>query len=186
MTMKSLKTLQKLAKIAKILSKIAFIFAVIGVCGCAAGLLSAAFGSGAVVKWGGVTLHGILSGFDGSDLKSVSAVLAGWTIICAGEAVLAKFAETYFRHALDAGTPFTHDGAKELTRLGILTLVIPAGCAVLGSVTEGLIAGFMQVETASAMDVLFDNDAGIVLGVMFILGALLCRYGAELRENGTR
>ncbi len=186
MTMKSLKTLQKLAKIAKILSKIAFIFAVIGVCGCAAGLLSAAFGSGAVVKWGGVTLHGILSGFDGSDLKSVSAVLAGWTIICAGEAVLAKFAETYFRHALDAGTPFTHDGAKELTRLGILTLVIPAGCAVLGSVAEGLIAGFMQVETASAMDVLFDNDAGIVLGVMFILGALLCRYGAELRENGAR
>ena len=36
------------------------------------------------------------------------------------------------------------------------------------------------------MDVLFDNGAGIVLGVMFILGALLCRYGAELRENGTR
>ena len=64
--------------------------------------------------------------------------------------------------------------------------MIPAGCAVLGSVAEGLIAGFMQVETASAMDVLFDNDAGIVLGVMFILGALLCRYGAELRENGTR
>ena len=38
--MKSLNTIQKLSKIGKVLSKIAFIFSVIGFCGCIAGLLS--------------------------------------------------------------------------------------------------------------------------------------------------
>ena len=29
----------------------------------------------------------------------------------------------------------------------------------------------------------FDNEASIVLGIMFILGSLLCRYGAEMKED---
>ena len=33
------------------------------------------------------------------------------------------------------------------------------------------------------MDRYFDNEASIVLGIMFILGSLLCRCGAELRER---
>ena len=32
-------------------------------------------------------------------------------------------------------------------------------------------------------DMYFDNEASIVLGIMFILGSLLCRYGAELRKH---
>ena len=42
--------------------------------------------------------------------------------ICAGEAVLAKFAEHYFKRELTDGTPFNLGGAKELMRLGILTI----------------------------------------------------------------
>lgn len=103
-------------------------------------------------------------------------------ILCAGEAVLAKFAEVYFKNELRAETPFTLAGAKELLRLGILTLAIPTGCAVAGSIIEGIIAGFMKVEQA-AMDMYFDNEASIVLGMMFILGSLLCRYGAELMDG---
>ena len=41
----------------------------------------------------------------------------------------------------------------------------------------------MKVEKAAAMDMYFDNKASIVLGIMFILGALLCRCGAERMEN---
>ena len=33
------------------------------------------------------------------------------------------------------------------------------------------------------MDLYFDNEASIVLAMMFIPGSLLCRYGAELREE---
>ncbi len=181
--MKSLNTIQKLSKIGKVLSKIAFIFSVICFCGCIAGLLSLSFGNGSLIKIGGVTLHALISEEYGYNIKSITATLSGWMIICAGEAVLAKFAEVYFRNELRAETPFTLAGAKELLRLGILTLTIPTGCAVVGSIVEGIIAGFMKVEKAEAMDMYFDNEASIVLGIMFILGSLLCRYGAELWEH---
>ena len=74
------------------------------------------------------------------------AGVCGWLIVCAGQAVLAKFAETYFKNKLQAGTPFTFGGAKELLRLGVLTLVIPTGCSVLGSIAEGIAAGFWNAE----------------------------------------
>ena len=181
--MKSLHTIQKLAQIGKILSKIAFIFSIIGFCGCIAGLLSLCFGNGSLIKISGVTLHGLISEEYGYNIKNISATISCWMIVCAGEAVLAKFAEAYFKNELSAETPFTLTGAKELLRLGILTLVIPTGCAVAGSIAEGIIAGFMKVEKAAAMDVYFDNEASIVLGIMFIIGSLLCRYGAELEES---
>ena len=181
--MKSLNTIQKLSKIGKVLSKIAFIFSIIGFCGCIAGLLSLSFGNGNLIKIGGVTLHGLISEEYGYNIKSIIATLSGWMIVCAGESVLAKFAEVYFKNELKAETPFTLAGAKELLRLGILTIAIPTGCAVVGSIVEGIVAGFMNVEKATAMDMYFDNEASIALGIMFILGSLLCRYGAELKEN---
>ena len=181
--MKSLNTIQKLSKIGKVLSKIAFIFSVIGFCGCIAGLLSLNFGNGRLIKIGGVTLHGLIPEEYGYNIKSITATLSGWLIVCAGEAVLAKFAESYFKNELKAKTPFTLAGAKKLLQLGILTITIPTACAVAGSIAEGFIAGFMKVKQTEAMDMYFDNESSIVLGIMFILGSLLCRYGAEMREH---
>lgn len=181
--MNTRQMIQKLSKIGRVLSKIAFVFSVIGFCGCIAGLLSLCFGKGSLIKIGGVTLHGLVSEEYGYNIKSITAALSGWMVVCAGEAVLAKFAEVYFKNELRAETPFTLAGAKELLRLGILTLAIPTGCAVAGSIIEGIIAGFMKVEQAAAMDLYFDNEASIVLGIMFILGSLLCRYGAELMDG---
>lgn len=183
--MKSLDTIQKLSKIGRVLSKIAFLFSVIGFCGCIAGLLSLSFGNGSLIKIGGVTLHALISEEYGYNIKNITAALSGWMIICAGKAVLSKFAEVYFKNELKAETPFTLVGAKGLL-LGILTLAIPTGCAVAGSIVEGIIAGFMQVEKAEAMDIYFDNAASIALGIMFILGSLLCRYGAELKERAEK
>ena len=184
--MKSLHTIQKLSKIGKVLSKIAFICSVIGFCGAVAGIISMSLGNGGVIKLGGVTLHKLISEEYGYNIKSITATLSGWLIVCAGEAVLAKFAEAYFKNELKAETPFTRAGASELLRLGILTLAVPTGCAVVGSIVRGIVAGFMKVEETAAMDKLFDNSASIALGVMFLLGSLLCRYGAELRENAER
>ena len=50
--MKSLNTIQSLSKLGKVLSKIAFILAVVGFCGCIAGLLSLSFGNGGLLKLG--------------------------------------------------------------------------------------------------------------------------------------
>ena len=108
---------------------------------------------------------------------------SAWADVCAGEAALAKFAESYFRNEQKAETPFTSAGAKELLRLEILAIAVLTGCAMAGSIAEGILAGFMQVENTVAMDRYMDNEASIVLGIMFLFGSLLCRYGAEMREN---
>ena len=90
------------------------------------GLLSNVFGSSKVFKIGGVTIYGLLADIDAYNVKSISATLVAWLIVCMGEAALAKFAELYFRNAEAFGTPFTHTGARELRRLGIMMIVIPA------------------------------------------------------------
>lgn len=175
--MRSLKTIQKLSSLGSILSKIAFILSVVGFCGCIAGLIGLRFGSDAVLKLGNIRLHGLLANEYGRAAESVAAALCGWVFVCAGKAVLAKFAECYFKNELRAETPFTLAGAKELQRLGILALAIP-----LGSIAEGLAAGLLNTETATAAELYFDNEASLVLGLMFLLGSLLCRYGAEQKE----
>ena len=181
--MKSLKTIQKFSGIGRILSKIAFVLSMVGFCGCIAGLISLSFADAGVIRIGGVTLYGMISEKIGYGTGAAAAALFGWMIVCAGEAVLAKFAEHYFKNELKAGTPFTFAGAREMLRLGILTLAVPTGCAVAGSIVEGIAAGFMNIEKVSAMDMYFDGAWSIALGVMFIAVSLLCRYGAEVTEN---
>ena len=181
--MQSLRTIQSLSRLGKVLSSIAFIFSIIGVCGCLAGIFSLNIGSGHLIQIGDVTLHGLIRSPSGSSIGSITAALSGWLIVCAGEAVLAKYAEVYFKHELDAKTPFTLAGAKELLRLGILAMAIPTGCAVAGRIFEGILVGFMKEKQAAAMELSFHQETSIVLGIMLILGALLCRYGTEQMEE---
>lgn len=175
--MKTLETIQRFSRLGRTLSRTAFILAVVGFCGCVLGLFSLALGSDGVMRWGGVTIHGVLAGVE--ELGSVRAALVGWLILCAGEAVLAKLAERYFRNELTAGTPFTLAGAGELRRLGILSLVLPAGCAAAACMVEGIVAGFSGGAQEIAGDLWQDGGVGIALGVMFLALSLLCRYGAE-------
>lgn len=182
--MKSLNIIQKLFKIARVLCEVAFVFATVGFCASLIGLICLCFGADNVLKIGGVTIHGIISENLGYDIKSVAASLSGLPFICAGAAVAAKFAEVYFKNELKEGTPFTLGGAKEMLRLGIITIAVPTGTAVIGRVVEGVVAGFMNVEKAEVFEVYFDNETSIVLGIMFIAVSLLCRYGAEIKEKG--
>ena len=181
--MNSLKTIQTLSKIGKTLCKIAFVFAVIGICGCIIAIISSSIGGGNVLKLGGITIHGLISENLGYETGSIVAALIGWLIVCAGEAILSKYAELYFKNELAAETPFTFPGAKELLRLGIMTAVIPTGCAIIGSIVEGIAAGMMNAEKAAGMNMHIYNEVSITLGIMFILAALLCHYGAAIREG---
>ena len=96
--MKTLTTIQKISRLGKTLSKIAFVFSVIGFVGCLAGLCGMGLGGGTLIKIGGVTLHGWILNDYGYSMGSIAAALAAWVIVCAGEAVLAKFAERYFKN----------------------------------------------------------------------------------------
>lgn len=177
--MKTLNAVQTLSKIGKILSKIVYICCIVGFCGCVAGIL-AMFAGAETVKLGGVTLHSILETEADVSVGSVWAAIAVGMILCVGEFFVARMAHRYFEHELNAGTPFTLDGAKELLRLGISVVWIPIATTVLAQVTQGVMAQCMEnVETLNLEG--FDS---VTLGVMLILMSLLCKYGAECKENG--
>ena len=68
------------------------------------------------------------------NISTAYAAMAAGMILCAGEAVLAKFAEHYFKRELADGTPFDLGGAKELMRLGILAICIPIGMQMIAEI----------------------------------------------------
>ena len=83
-----------------------------------------------------------------------------------------------------AGRNPLHPGRGEgIAAPGILTIAISVGCAALGGIAEGVVAGFMNIEQAAVTDLYLDNEANIALGVMFMVLSLLCRYGAELTHG---
>lgn len=98
---------------------------------------------------GKIKIHGTILSDVGVNAANFAAALSGWMIVCAGEAVVAKFAEIYFKNELQAETPFTIGGAKELQRLGILVIAVSVFCNAAGVLVEGVISGFTNVEKYS-------------------------------------
>ena len=176
--MKTLNIIQKLSKIGKVLSKIMFIFCIIGFCGCIVGILSMALGA-PTLKIGGVTLESILNTEAEVTVGTVYAAMVAGMILCAGEAVLAKFAEHYFNCELTDGTPFTFASAKEIQRLGILTICLPIGTQIVAEVVHAVMEQTMQ----GVAPLRLDSSGSVTLGVMFIVMSLICRYGATMYEE---
>lgn len=175
---KTLKTIQTLAKIGRILSKIIFILSIVGFCGCLAGLISLAVGFTAI-QIGGVTLHSIIENKAGLTMGTLYAAMTGGMILCAAEAVLSKFAEHYFKRELADGTPFNLGGAKELLRLGILTICIPVGAVILAAIVQAILS--LTLTDVVPLDMSAYGSTS--LGIMMIVSSLLCKYGAEKCGN---
>ncbi|MBQ4423768.1 MAG: hypothetical protein II872_05565 [Clostridia bacterium] len=176
--MKTLKTLQTLAKVGKILSTIVYVVCIVGGCLCAAGIISLlVIPEG--FRIGGVTIAALIFEKAGWSMTTCYAAAAIGIVFCAGEAVLAKFAERYFKNELAAGTPFTFDGAKELMRLGVLAICISVGTAIVVGIVYGVFR--LAAEDMNKLDLYHGGSAGI--GVMMIVGSLLCRHGAEVSEK---
>ena len=176
--MNMLKTIQTLSKIGKILSKIVYICCVVGFCVCIVGIISLGLG-GEVFKLGGVTIHSIIESHSHMSMQALYTAMAVGIVLCAAEAVLSKFAEIYFKNELADGTPFTLRGAKELMRLGILTISIPLSMVIVCSIGVAIADNFFpEIEKLS-----YDGYASVGLGVMMILSSLFCRYGAEVCDG---
>ena len=173
--MNTLKTIQTLSKIGRILSKIVYICCLVGFCGCIIGIVSLGLG-GEVFKLGGVTIHSIIDSHSHMSMPALYTAMAVGMVLCAAEAVLCKFAELYFKNELADGTPFTMRGAKELLRLGILTIVIPLGtvivCSIGVSIADNMVPGIDKLSIG--------EFSSVGLGVMMIVLSLFCRYGAEV------
>lgn len=174
----TLKTIQTLAKIGKVMSKIAYICALVGVGVCVVSLVCLPLLGDRIVMIDGESLSQLMGMGDAEAVKIAYAYLVGWLAVCAGEAVLGRKAYVYFVNELKAGTPFTMEGAAEMKRLGIFTICIPIGSAIVSEILSGIVLGIMDLERT--VDITYTADGAVALGVMFIIGALLCRHGAEL------
>lgn len=97
------------------------------------------------------------------------------TIIIAAEAVVAKFINVYFKHELKAGTPFTFEGAKEMLRLGIITIAVPAGASLAATIVFDIMAA------GSGLDSEFNFEISLGMGLMFLALSPLLKHGTELR-----
>ena len=176
--MNTLKTIQTLAKIGKIISKIIYVCCIVGFCGCIVGIVSLALGA-ETFKLGGVTVHSMIENESGMNMPALYASMAVGLLFCAAEAVLCRFAEIYFKNELADGNPFTLRGAKELMRLGILTIAIPLGtgivCSIGVAVADNIYPGIDKLSIG--------EFSSVGLGVMMIVLSLFCRYGAELNEG---
>ena len=179
---KTLKTIQTLSKVGKILSKIVFIFSIIGIVGCLAGIICLAAGLDGSVKIDGVTIHSIIEKEADTTVGNLYASLAVGLVLSVCECILARFAEQYFKHELKAGTPFTLDGAAELKRLGILSISLALGGSVLAAIVHTVMEHAMEgVEEFKGGDV-----GSISLGIMFLVMSLVLRYGTERIEKTNR
>lgn len=176
--MNTLKTIQTLAKNGKVFNKIVFVCCIVGFCGCIVGIVSLALGA-ETFKLGGVTIHSMIENEAGMSLPTLYASMAVGLLFCGAEAVLCKFAEAYFKHELADGDPFTLRGAKELLRLGILTVAIPLGtvivCSIGVAIADNMVPGIDKLSIG--------EFSSVGLGVMMIVLSLFCRYGAERNEG---
>ncbi len=80
-----------------------------------------------------------------------------------------------------AGTPFTFEGAKELMRLGICAICIPVGSRIAAEIVYHIMAHF--IHDVSSMQISDSISISAGLGIMMIVGSLLCRYGAEREQE---
>ncbi len=171
---KSLKTIQTLSKICRILSKIVFICCIVGAVLCIIGLAGLGMGADNSVKLGGVTVYGLLQDVEGLDTKLICAISAQVLVFAIAEAIVAKFAEVYFKNELKTGTPFTFEGAKEMRRLGILAIAL--------SLAAAIIAGII-VTPLGAEEYQISGDVAVGTGLMLLVLSVIFKYGAEVAQS---
>lgn len=166
---KTLSTILTIFKVAKIVAKVIFILCIVGGAGCLIGL--------ATLPLLDLAAAAEFIAEEGLELSSAYAACFVGTITCAGEAVFAFFAERYFGHVLESGTPFTFEGAKESFRLGLASIII----SVAVSVVSGLALAIAQLISSGGAQIDVDMSVSLTTGLFFLFMSLIFKHGAELK-----
>ena len=103
-------------------------------------------------------------------------MLLCWCILCTACGIVFGYGQRYLKHELADGTPFTHEGAKELLYLGIRIMAWPLGATIV----TAIICGYANVNMEFANLI----DAG--LGWALILLSFVFHYGADLENRSKK
>ena len=173
MESRTLHTIQVFVKVGKILSAIMYYCSLVSAILCLVGV--ACIGIPGGIKIGGVNIYSmfVLPG-DVSFGAYYSAMVTGF-VFCAATCIVSKCAHRYFEKELADGTPFTSEGAHELMKLGICTLVAPIAAIVTAEICNAILSNYF----VDVVDVSFDSSISVVLGVVIIAASVICKLGAE-------
>lgn len=174
------KALRVLATVGRILSTVVFVCCIVGASLCLLGIIGLSSGVGILhITVGDIDIIGLVEEHAGMTVSTMIAAMSVGIILCAGEAVVAKFGEVYFRHELEADNPFTYASAKETIRLGILTAAIPF---VTGNMAFVFVL-VMKMFFNNIGDVSVDTSFPVTLGVMLVVLGLFFWHAAERLEG---
>lgn len=178
---KTLKTIQTFSKVGRIISKIIFILCIVfgAICLVAIGTSIAGLGAGELFKIGGVSVVGLVEKETGESLDGMKANMIAGFFVLVSNGVLAKFFEKYFTNELAAGTPFTFAGAKEMLRIGILTIAVPIATTTVSSIILAVLKNVQGISEGSDLNA----ESSVILGVVLIVLSFVFKYGAELKDN---
>lgn len=166
---KTLSNILTVFKVAKIVAKVIFIICIVGGAGCLVGL--------AMLPMASAFLSASIFAEEGVDISSAYLGCIVGAITCAGEAIFAFLVERYCGHVMNAGTPFTFDGAKESFRLGIASIII----SLATSVVAGIISlGFLLFSSPEAAQADVNMSVSLSAGLFFLFMSLIFKHGAEI------
>lgn len=175
---KNLSIIQKVYKVLRIVSKVVFILCIVGAVGCAVGVAGVAL------------LQTILPFAELTEITELEAEMSipfayisciAGCIACIGEAIMAFYAERYFRHELEAGTPFTYEGANEIFKLGIISIIVPIATSLVAGILFGVFYIFFPEIAEPDLDMSFSLTSGLAC----LFASVIFKHGAELAESKT-
>lgn len=175
----TLKTIQTASKVAGIISKIVMICCIVGAFLCLVSIVLLAVGIDAALKLSGINIGSIIQNEANLSTAQLYLTISLGALISAANAVVAYFAANYFKNEQIAGTPFTFDGAKELYRLGTLSIIISVVSDIISSIVESIIESSQQISFHLQIDI----DGLFGFGIFMIVISYLCKYGAELNAE---
>ena len=176
---KTLHTIQVLSKIGRILSKIIMIACIVAASICLVGIILLGIGVNDILKIGGTTIFGVIEGNSQMEVSQMYFYLINGLVFTAAEAVIAGFASHYFKNELADGTPFTFNGAKQMLRLGIVSIVAFLVAQIIVGGVESIIIEYTKLKLNTDISI---GDS-VSTGVIFIVVSQILKYGAELSEK---
>lgn len=178
MESKTLKTIQTISKVCMVISKIVFIVSIVGASMCGVGILCLGLGYTTALNLAGINIYGLINAESEMSVAGIYVHMVIAAIACGLQIAMAKLCELYFRHELEAGTPFTFEGAKELKKVGICLISISLGGIVGIAIIYAIASSF--IPNIGEMNA--DNITAVGTGVILLIVSCLCKYGAELNE----
>ena len=101
--------------------------------------------------------------------------------VCASEAVLFRFGEIYFKNELEAGTPFTLEGSREIFRLGVLSIAVSVGVSLF----LGIVIAIWEAVSKGALSFDISTSFSLGRGLVLMFASLIFKHGAEISQGDT-